>query len=223
MATLLLQYDDRDTKIYTKLIENNKIYCKSLNYHYKFISDGYTNLPPYWRKVFLVRDHLNLYDKVLWVDSDATIVAHESVDTLFKPNTHFAFSSNPSLYHKTFLDMLSAPFCAGVWCVKNTPEGKSIMDYWCSKYDQKSWFIENGKWKAHCVYGGICYEQGSFEVFILRTKNFSNWLSQWEHHKLNYLPLDDRKIMGTFCPNVFAIHYWTGNRDYISKHWDLKK
>ena len=233
MDTLVLQYDDRPIDEFKNLIKENENYCKKFNYDYKFLNSGvYENIPPYWRKVFLVKEYLNSYKCVLWIDTDAVIISHDSIDTLFKPDTHFAFSSNPSLFHLNVLDMLSAPMCAGVWAVKNTSEGKCIMNAWAKSYDPTTWVKKedllnsnlknNNKfvWKASCIYGGICYEQGAFEIHILRTNNYNKWLSHWEHNVMNYLPLDDDKIKGFTCPpKVFALHYWTGNRNHIKKHF----
>jgi hypothetical protein len=219
---LIIQYDDRDVNQFNALIEKNKEYCKEKGYDYKFFSKGYENVPPYWRKVFLVKEFLNFYSVVVWVDTDAAIVSNEAVDTLFRPQTHFAFSPNPNLLHLSMLDMLSAPFCAGVWAVKSTPQGKTIMDYWSNSYNPKKWSLKDGKWIADCPYGGYCYEQGSFEIYIYRTANFNAWLSQWEHHKLNYLPRDDHAMVDHLCPSsIFAVHYWSGNRGHISKHFKL--
>ena len=87
MDTLVLQYDDRETLQYTKLLERNQAYAKQLHYKYLFLSKGYEQYPPYWRKIFIIRDLLHLYKLIIWVDTDAAIVSHESIEKTFKPNT----------------------------------------------------------------------------------------------------------------------------------------
>ena len=219
--TLVLQYDDRDVTQFQKLIDTNILYCKKFNYDHLLLTKGYEEYPPYWRKVFLVIEYLYKYNIVLWIDTDAAIVSNEKINIIFKPKTHFAFSSNPSLLHLSCLDMLAAPMCAGVWAVKSTPEGKTIMDYWSQAYDATKWFKENEKWKTLGVYGGANYEQGSFELHIFRKPEFEKWLSHWDHHVLNFMPPDDHLVRGQNTPkDVFAVHYWTGNRKHIKKHFN---
>lgn len=218
--TLIVQYDDRDISEFQKLIDHNILYCKKFNYDHIFLQKGWEEYPPYWRKVFIVKEYLHLYNVVLWVDTDATIVSCEKIDILFRPRTHMAFSSNPSLFHLGFLKILAAPMCAGIWAVKSTPEGKTIMDFWARAYDSKRWFKEDNKWKTLGVYGGSNYEQGSFEIHIFKNEEFKKWLSQWTHEVMNYMPPDDHKVRGFKTPkNVFAVHYWTGNRKHIKKHF----
>jgi hypothetical protein len=98
------------------------------------------------------------------------------------------------------------------------------MNRWCDTYDAAKWKLESTGWKGEGVYGGVNYEQGSFEVNILRSKSFSHLLNQNLSHVLNYLPKPDNKLKGSNCPkDIFAVHYWKGNREHISLHWPPTK
>ena len=221
MDTLILQYDDRDVSQFSKLMSKNQEYAKKLGYKYLFIKRGYTEYPPYWRKVFIIRDLLALYSIIIWVDTDAAIVSNESIEFTFKHNTHISFSENPRLIGvKLIDDMQVAPFCAGVFAIRNTPEAKTLLEYWIKGYDKTKWKIDiHGKWVCAGLYAGKYYEQGAFQLNIFDTQDFSKWCSQWDSNVMNYLPKDDHKLKNTLCPNTFAIHYWGGNRKTIPKHF----
>ncbi len=216
----LIQYDDRSTDQFKNLIHENKEYAKSFDIDYIFFNKGYEQYPPYWRKVFLVEELLNTYEAVLWVDTDALIVGKFHFKDLFRGG-HFVLSPNPPMFDHQSLSMFSAPFCAGVWAVKNSPEGKFIMNTWTRSYNSDHWKIEDSKWIHKTgIYGGIAYEQGAFELSIWRNIDFQKWIENKESRILNYLPRAKGKLKGKSCPSdIFAIHYWTGNRSHLKKHF----
>jgi hypothetical protein len=216
---LLLQYDDRDTKEFEELIKQNKNYAYAMGMNYLNAQRGYESIPPWWRKVFLARELLSCHDGVLWVDTDAAIVSSLHPSDLLK-DKHFIYSPNPPMLNNPSLGMLSAPFCAGIWAVKNSPEGRQIMDAWINCYNANHWKKTDKGWKGEGAYAGYAYEQGAFELAIVRCQDFQPWIQSYPSHVLNYLPKDDTKLDGTACPStVFAVHYWKGNRHYIDKHW----
>lgn len=217
---LLLQYDDRVVEEYSELLKQNERYAETVGLHYINSSKGYEHIPPWWRKVFLAREMLPYYDGVLWVDTDAAIVSILHPSDLLG-DKHFVFSPNPPMLNHPSLSMFSAPFCAGIWAVKNTPEGRQIMDAWIASFDAKLWsYSEKQGWKGSGPYAGYAYEQGAFELSIVRCHNYQQWIKSYPSHVLNYLPKDDNKLEGRGCPgNVFAVHYWKGNRSHIHKHW----
>lgn len=224
MKLLVVQYEDRMIQEFQPLLHQNKTYCSKNGIEYFFLNSGYENYPPWWRKVFLVKEILPSYDAVMWVDSDAAIVSNKPFSDLFEKN-HFVLSPNPPMFGSKSLSMFSAPFCAGVWGVKNTPEGNTIMKTWSNSYDPKSWEHDKklNTWK--CIrgpYAGPSYEQGAFEISIWRKKDFYRWIENKPSEVLNYLPKPDNSLVGKHCPNgIFAVHYWKGNRKHISQHWSL--
>jgi hypothetical protein len=216
----IAQYEDRDLGDFAPLIAQNQKYAKLHKIVHVLAKSGWENYPPWWRKVFLVRELLQEYDAVLWVDSDAAIVGTEHFKSLFN-DKHFMLSPNPPMMNSESLSMFSAPFCAGVWGVRNSPEGRVLMDKWASSYDKSMWKHVGNTWiHTSGVYAGFAYEQGAFEIAIWRCANFEEWIENKLSKILNYLPKEDHRMNGTSCPSdVFAVHYWKGNRKHIKNHW----
>jgi len=217
---LLVQYDDRNTDEFKYLIETNKNYCKKFGIDYLFLSKGYEKYPPWWRKVFLVAEMLNLYEGVFWIDTDAAVIQPKHFKDFFE-DKHFFFSPNPPpLRLNKHFDFLAAPLCAGIWAVKNTPEGHSIMKAWCSSFDPSNWAFENGKWICSGTYAGRMYEQGSFELNLFRVQDFKALVKQYDYEIFNYVPRRDNQLLDSECPkNIFSVHYWSGQRTQIKSHW----
>lgn len=220
MSYAIVQYEDRDTSEYAPLMRQARAYCEAHGITYLFVGSGYSQYPPWWRKVFLVQELLPSFDAVLWLDTDATIVSHDHFSTLFD-DKHFAFSPNPPMLDSESLSMFSAPFCAGVWAVRNTPEGNAIMKHWAACFNRAHWTrSSDGKWVGSGPYAGYAYEQGAFEIGVVRVAEFAPWLRPLHHNALNYLPRADGVQRGLSCPaGVFAVHYWKGHRQRIRDHW----
>lgn len=240
MKGLLLQYDDRNPLWATKLIERNKIASKYLEWDHVYLTESEFDdtIAPYWRKVFLVDKYLklNIYSYIVWIDSDAVLINENELVNFIKNEMldfSFAFSSNPGIFRiESFLFRLwAAPFCAGVFIVKNTSSSLKILDEWKSHYDSSLWTktlhsdklnplnpfnIKNTyKWKGVGTYGGLSYEQGCFEVYIFRSDVYRKYLLQCPHTRMNYLPISGEKC--TF--KTIFLHYWNGNRQRIYKDW----
>jgi hypothetical protein len=161
----VVQYDDRNLNSnMSKLITRNKKYCNQHKYKHIFISSGYTDIPPYWRKVACVKDILltNKYKGVLWLDSDASIVDfNRSLDSITDIKHSFYISGDTAEKN----DPLA--FNAGVWIVMNTKIGLEILTKWIDDYDSSLWKIENGEWLTLEDWAGKAYEQGSFRHHIM--------------------------------------------------------
>ena len=225
MRNLLVQYDDRNPSWASGLLEVNRKYAALYGYEYMYLTTGYDSISPFWRKVFLVAELLPFYDHVLWVDSDAAIVGTERLESLF--GTHdFICSPNPPMLLNTYLKTFSAPFCAGVWGVKNSPRGHSIMKEWMNFYIPSQWICVDKKWSTRGVYGGVNYEQGAFEINIYRKFPFNSYIKSYQHWVLNHLPnqtVNDLCLSSRSLPqcrkDVFAVHYWSGNRELLKYHY----
>lgn len=155
---LILQYDDRPiSQEYKTLMSRNKEYAKIHGYEYKFVTSGHKDIPPYWRKVELVKELLPHYKGVLWLDTDAVVF-----------NMKFPLEKltrSPHMFYKC-QDKWRFPnkhFNAGVWLIKNTPEMNSLMDDWSNLYKKDDW-LKNAtdKWHTTGKWSNITYEQGSF-------------------------------------------------------------
>lgn len=220
---LVVQYDDRSIEEFNELIETNKNYCKKFNIEYLFLNKGYENYPPWWRKVFLVFELLSLYEGILWIDTDAVIVGNKHFKEFFE-DKHFVFSPNPPpIFWNKHFDFLTAPLCAGIWGVKNTPEGYHLMNTWKNAYNKNNWTYKNNKWISNGLYAGRTYEQGSFELNIFRVDNFKSITKMYPFYVFNYLAKRDDEVIGKNCSkDIFSIHYWSGQRNQIQSHWNKK-
>jgi hypothetical protein len=143
------------------------------------------------------------YKGVLWLDTDAVIINQEKrLEDFFKEDKSFvACSDRPS-----FLQIISGPFNAGVWLVKNDRAGREIMDEWMDKYDSKKWFLENGKWKTHGPWAGVDYEQGAFSKYILPKYKRQIDILPWYVFQAKS---DERSL------HTFTIHFALTLKQYI--------
>jgi len=228
---LLLQYDDRSPTWGTKLIERNKIAACNLEFDHMYLNkcEFDETIPPYWRKVFLVEKYIKSgYPFVVWIDSDAVLVNEaefqKCIDIEMK-DVSMAFSSNPGILRKEGwpFRLWAAPFCAGVFIVKNTESSLDILKDWKNSFDPSLWSKSKlgakQKWEAIGTYGGESYEQGSFEIHIFRSAKHRKNLLQFKHTRLNYLP-----IKGEPCEtDTIFLHYWNGNRMRILRDWGQEK
>jgi hypothetical protein len=158
---LIVQYDDRPlSETDEKLLERNREYAKKHGYDHIFISEGYNDIPAYWRKVKIVQEMLNRHNKgVMWLDTDAVIHdMNRTIDSFYKSEKGFIKAIDIFGNNK---------FNAGVWIIKNTPKMKELMEDWMKLYKKEDWKNEgNGKWSTHGAWAGNVYEQGSFAKHI---------------------------------------------------------
>jgi hypothetical protein len=155
---LVLQYDDRNLEQDYKILMNrNKEYAKLHGYEYKFVKSGHKDIPPYWRKVELVKELLPKYKGILWIDTDAVVFdMNKSLNSI----TRLSYSFYKSQDNWKFPNH---HFNAGVWLIKNTPEMNMLMADWSSLYKEKDW-LQNSQHKWHTTgkWSNTTYEQGSF-------------------------------------------------------------
>lgn len=223
MKGLLLQYDDRSPRWAQKLIDRNRRAATEIGCDHIYLNESeYDGLiPPYWRKVFLVEKYLKtkMYEYVVWIDSDAVLVNESEFLQCIKSDFSMAFSSNPGLLRREWwpLRTYAAPFCAGVFIVKNSAVSFDILEKWKAGFNPLLWKRDSvtKKWIGEGLYGGRSYEQGCFEVLIFKLPKFRKHLLQMVHWRLNYLPLH-----GETCNSkTIFLHYWSGNRARIFKDW----
>jgi hypothetical protein len=188
----IVQYDDRElSKIDQDLMARNQAYCKKHGYEYIFVSEGYDNLPPYWRKTQLVKDLLftDKYSGILWLDTDACVFDMDrKLSTIELAKYYFYFSK----------DMHGSKFCAGVWMVKNSRIGKEIMTKWIDAYNPESWRNKNGVWRTNNTWAGPMYEQGAFEKHIL--PHYIKYMKEYPHTMLQSIDWNN--------PDTFILHFY---------------
>jgi hypothetical protein len=165
MNYAVVQYEDRDDIILNELMDINRNICNNVR-EFNYIRDTEIyNLPPWWIKVKIVLDLLHnnqgIYDGVVWLDSDAVINRSQDLLELCKTTKVFLHSGETPFTH----------FCAGVWFVKNTDIGRSLMTKWFDTYTQYSssfWIYENNKWTTDYPFAiHPAYEQAACILFVL--------------------------------------------------------
>ena len=156
---LIITYDNRSNLPYINLHNTNlNSYAKKWGFKYKFLTKCVHNV--YWCKIHMVLEELktNLYDYVMWLDSD-TYIFNQNINLSNIVNSYssdiFLGSDNNELYDITN---------AGVFIIKNSTVGKNYLQD-CIDSFPKSICMNNdgtlkGKWAASC------YEQGIMNILI---------------------------------------------------------
>lgn len=107
----------------------NEMYAKRHGYNFKHVigRDDDTEMRPVWKKVFLVRDELENYDAVVWIDSDAIFNDHSKPLPLDLPEDFVIssdFPNGPSLVN------------TGIFIVRKTDFGRNFMRKWTNMLTQ---------------------------------------------------------------------------------------
>lgn len=149
--TLIVMYSTPNIlEPYASLAERiNEMYAKRHGYSFKHVigRDDDTEMRPVWKKVFLVRDELENYDAVCWIDSDAIFNDHAKPLPLDSPHDFLIssdFPNGPSLVN------------TGIFIVKRTDFSRTFMRKWC-----------NMLWQVGATYNSkFPFEQGACEDLI---------------------------------------------------------
>jgi hypothetical protein len=206
---IIIQYDNRPlSETDKKLIERNRQYAEKHGYEHKFISEGYDDLPEYWRKVKMAIDILQNYKGVMWLDTDAVVHdMNRTIDSYYKSEKGFIKA----------IDIFGNQiFNSGVWIVKNTPKMKQLMEDWMNLYDHEKWKKgANGKWHTDTPWAGEFYEQGSFAKHMnSKYKENINTVNQSDFHA------SMNNVKGG--KNPFVLHFLNFRKaqiaDYVKQH-----
>lgn len=137
-ALCIVQADDRnldDFPVLRRFTELNKQWCNGRSKLgkpcvYSLTNPRNVDVPPLWYKVWATHESLNrpLCSTVLWLDTDAVLR-----DRLWDPR---------DVMEQLDADMIgspdrppwTAPFCAGVFAVRNTARGRQIIQEWWDAY-----------------------------------------------------------------------------------------
>jgi len=168
MSWAIVQYDNRELDEHSKIIlEKNKLYCKKHGYTHIFETKHY-DLPPWWIKVFLVKQIIETkkYKGVLWLDTDAVIHRHDiSLDDFLIDGVSFYYSSDIPLWH--VITSTDGVFNAGVWLVVNDTNGRQILETWSLSYNSSDWNKNGDKWTTKGKWAGDTYEQGALIKYVI--------------------------------------------------------
>ena len=215
MRIAVCQFEDRDNQDdLNKLMLQNMEYCRIHGYDHVRLKSLEEQVPPYWAKVFVIRNALRDYDVVLMLDSDAVVHGLDKKigEVLFGfPGEHVFYAD----------DVWFSEANAGVLIF--TKEAKDIVDFWLSLYHPDMWHYNktSKKWKCDGIWAGPEYEQGSLIKYIVKNPKYTN--------RLQALP--SRFLQGPWTSSedesdVFTIHFAGGFRHEIDaylKHHDIKR
>lgn len=168
MTITVVSFDDRSARHVAMSWEMNQAYCERYGHRFETHKTFDQALPPWWVKVFLVKRYLdqcrdsdsNWY---VWLDSDAFLRLEQA------PLADFLESIPAECSFVGAYDPLGLPgsFNSGVFAVRASATGRSIMDNWARCFDESVWAVDNGVWTTHGSWAGRCYEQGSFNECVL--------------------------------------------------------
>ena len=155
---LITTFDNRIKEKYIKIHNINiNNYVKKWNYKYKFTQK--CNYNPYWCKIYNVLEELNtnLYDYVMWMDSD-TFINNNNIDIGNIINKYTSDILIASDNHSKYNIINS-----GVFIIKNSVIGKQFLSD-CIDNIQIRCHNKNGSLKGR--WAASCYEQGVMNLLI---------------------------------------------------------
>lgn len=195
MKICILQYEDRiNLDYFINLQIINKNYCKKHNCDYVFRNSYSEQISPYWIKVFLIKELLDKYDYILYIDSDAVVNNFNmTIPDLFKQNKYMIYTSQ--------VDAIQTPFNAGVLLFKKSDISLKILDIWVKLYDKSKWHYNKNEWKCDGKWSGEYYEQGAF-LKIINDSDYNRYLQKEDYIFLNSTKADN---IG-FTKHFYYIH-----------------
>lgn len=173
---LVVTLETRDLRVATIHDDNVEEYCQRRGYTYRRLKSWSSELPVYWQKVEVVLAALSegLWDYVVWLDSDTYIVQDRPLEELFAScKDIFIGEDRP-------LGIGWNCWCAGVFAVKNSSEGRQFLrDVLSRLLNNPACRDENGKPDIKGYWGGECYEQGVMNnlLFTAYKESFTGWES----------------------------------------------
>jgi hypothetical protein len=121
------------------------------------------DLPPWWVKLWALRDVLPTADIALWLDSDAVVTNHrQRVEGWFPAGKHCVMAR----------DHGGSALNAGVVAVRNSQEGRQILDELCASFDPQLWQSRT-RWRGG--WAGVAFEQGQMNLYF-RRRDRAAWL-----------------------------------------------
>jgi hypothetical protein len=204
--------DNRDLEYIKLSTEHNFNISKKYNFKYTFINDfNYGEYPPYWMKVFKIRELMNDInnDYLVWVDSDAVLTSNldeiKRIVENIKDKVFYISRDHP--------EWESNGINAGVWIVKNNNLGKKFMDIWLEGYSSDKWKFIKNKWQCNgsdinqkdiyspCPWSGHDFEQGYLNYLISNDEFIKNNIFIFENDILN------GHYDTTFKKNTIVYHF----------------
>jgi hypothetical protein len=199
---LIITFDDRKNVEYINL--HNKFfteYAEKYGYEYKFehIYNENLNTNAYWYKIYLVKYYLdtNLYDYVMWIDSD-TIILNNNVNL-----NDFLNSYSSDLF---FCDDNQAieKINAGIFIIKNSRIGKQYINDCINNFCNQC--IKNGEKKLKGRWAATCYEQGVMNLVLIK-----DYIPYSTCFSLQMVLCSNNINVIKSINNIFILHYYDTN------------
>jgi hypothetical protein len=209
---LIITFDDRPNIDYIKIHNTNfsKYASKyNIDYKYEHVYNYNLNTNPYWYKVYLVKYYLdtNIYDYVMWVDSD-TLIKDFSIDLNELINSY-----SSDLYFCD--DNLSLQkINAGFFIIKNSKIGRQYISDCIINFCDKC--INKGDTKLKGNWATICYEQGIMNIVLIK-----NYLKKSTVFPLYTVLCSQNGEYFKYFKNIFILHYYdssTKERNELFKY-----
>lgn len=209
---LIITFDDRQNIEYIKIHNSNfSKYASKYNIDYKYEHTYNYNLNtnPYWYKIYLIKYYLdtNIYDYVMWVDSD-TLIKNDSIDL---NNLINSYSSD--LYFCN--DNLSLQkINAGMFIIKNSKIGRQYISDCIHNFCYKC--VNKGDTKLKGNWATVCYEQGIMNIVLIK-----NYLKYSTVFPLYTVLCSKNEEYFKYFKNLFIIHYYdttTEQRNELFKY-----
>lgn len=178
MSTVVVTYENRHLPFKEKFRANHAEYCSVHQYAY-IPYDTHTldkTIPPYWLKVFIVRELLDVYDTVMWIDSDATFKSRESIRSKCPEGSIMSISADKPQHR------IPGKINTGVFIVHK--DTIPMMDAWIDLYDASYWYRrDDGSWQCSGKWAGTAYEQGALATMIDARVQVYPWYVMNNHPK----------------------------------------
>ncbi len=171
MKILVCMWYNEDIKVYADFFKKiNEKYCNDNNYDFLYSDKKYTDKPPAFNKIYLLKELLekNEYDYYVWIDADAHINKMDYPLEMFIDNGIY-----PQDYNFIWSGDLTPNINTGFFIVRNCDYSKQFIDLWIDtkKTTNKHWW-EQGVFTKMWVDNDMdirkfshCYRYGILQHF----------------------------------------------------------
>ena len=196
---LIITFDDRKNIEYIRLHnENFKNYANKHGYEYKYehLYNQNLNTNPYWYKIYLVKYYLdtNVYDYVMWVDSD-TMIVDDSIDL----NDYLNLYSSDLFFCDDNQGIQKIN--AGIFIIKNSKIGKQYINDCINNFCSNC--IKPGEKKLKGRWAAICYEQGIMNLVLIK-----DYIKYSTVFSLEMVYCTNNFYLIKVLKDLFIIHYY---------------
>lgn len=170
MKIAVVTYENRPLSYLEKFRENHTKYCDLNGYEYFPMNNHIleTTVPPWWLKVFIIKEYLQKFDIVMWIDSDAMFESLETkIESLFENNCSLVISHDKPHHRKP------SKINTGVFA--SNRQGIPLINSWIERFKPNRWKVVNKQWICTGEWAGPDYEQGSLIAILDSSVEILPW------------------------------------------------